>query len=561
MRKRIYLGFIALALMCVVLLSALMGLAASGESRNREMAAVRDRAKLLADVLNHGFVTYTEEGSGRLYADYISNDKESARVTVIAPDGLVLLDNKTTAESMENHGNRPEFVMALTGGHGEDTRVSGTFGKRTYYYAVLLDDGNILRVSKTMDSIISMFFPMIPVIAAIAVLALIVSHLAARRLTAAIIKPLMNYNLETGSETGVYDELLPFLKRIENQKREIKTQLAVMTARDETAAAITGSMREGLILLDGNGGVLSANAAARRIFNESMVGNNIIHICRELEFQHGVRSCLQGVAAERRLNRGGRLYDVYLSPVWAENQVNGGVILFLDSTERQRAELQRREFSANVSHELKTPLTTISALSEIIGRGMAKQEDVVPFAKQITEQSNRLINVIEDIIRLSQFDENRMEKEFTEFDLPALARQTAAALSDKAAEKGVEVSVEGTGFTVKADRSMIDELIYNLLDNGIKYNVSGGSVTVAVKEHSGGYSITVTDMGIGIPPEHQSRVFERFYRVDGSRSKRTGGTGLGLSIVKHIAAHHGGTVELQSREGQGTAVTVRVITN
>ena len=546
MQKRIYLGFIALALLCALLLSALVSGILYSAVRNREMSAIRERATLAAGLLNN-----TASGE---YSDFTNPDPNAARVSIISPDGRVLLDNKAPAGTDETHVDREEFQQALRGGRGEAIRYSITLGADTFYYAILLDDGNVLRVSKTMERISGVFTAVLPSIVGVAALVMLLAVWVAHRLTRRIILPISNIDLD-GDDPQVYDELLPYMKKINRQKREITQQMALLQNRAHTIEAITANMKEGLVLIDKAGVMIAANKSAEDIFGEGdMAGKNVRHICRDLVFQAGVKECLSGGNTEVVFERGGRTYDVHFSSVCDGNERGGGAILLLDVSEKQQAEKQRREFSANVSHELKTPLTTISALAEMIENDMVKGGDVQAFARKITLQSGRLINIIEDIIKLSEFDEGKVSAPRTTFDLRELALSIAEILQDRAKEKGVSVSVEAERLDITANRQMIDELLYNLIDNAIKYNVEGGSVRVALSREGGLCVIAVADTGVGISPEDQPRVFERFYRADKSRSKKTGGAGLGLSIVKHIAAHHGGRVELTSAVGAGTTL-------
>jgi two-component system phosphate regulon sensor histidine kinase PhoR len=317
-------------------------------------------------------------------------------------------------------------------------------------------------------------------------------------------------------------------------------------------------MKEGLILIDDGGVVLTSNKSARDIIGGNVENRNILHVCRDTGFQGSVRRCLAGGNAEIRMERGGRVFSVYFSPVSSGGEITGGAILFFDRTDRHRAEKQRKEFSANVSHELKTPLTSISALAEMIAGGIAKDGDIKGFAEKITTHTQRLISIIEDTIRLSEFDEGIVERSYSEVDLYELAGSVIEALSDKAAEKDIAVTVSGARLRLSANKRMVDELLYNLIDNAVKYNKPGGDVSVTLAVEGGFCEITVADTGVGIPEDHQGRVFERFFRVDGSRCKKTGGAGLGLSIVKHIAEHHGGSVELTSKPGKGTTVKCRL---
>ena len=540
-------------MLSVLLLSVSLSLLVYEAAKKQEIDAVKDRAVMIADLLDSGMAEDAQ------FADYFNHTHSTARMTVIRADGAVLLDNKAYAANMENHSDRAEFIEALRTGTGEAFRTSGTFGDETYYYAVKLDNGNVLRTSKTMSSIAGVFASLLPAVLAVTIVVIWLAVFAAHRLTKRIIRPLDGIDFDSGEFDGenaaIYDELLPYVKKIDKQKREISEQMAALKDRADTIEAITGSMKEGLILIDNNGDVLTANKSTRDIFGDAEQ-KSVLHICREIEFQRAVAQCLAGNNVELPLNRGNKVYSVFLNPVYSGDVISGAIILFLDTTEKHISEKQRREFSANVSHELKTPLTAISALAEMIENGMTQEGDDKGFAARISEQAKRLINLIDDIIRLSEFDEGSFVNDKTIFDLHELAETVILALKDN--DKGVDLQLTGCKPHIAANRRMIDELLFNLIDNGIKYNKDGGNVTVSLTREDGYCIITVTDTGIGIPQEHQPRVFERFYRVDGSRSKKTGGTGLGLSIVKNIAEHHGGKVQLKSTIGIGTTVTCSI---
>lgn len=556
MKKRIFLSFFWLIIVCVIILSAVLSILFQNAAVKNEKAALRDCANLVSDILGSGL-------TGELrYSDYVNRDPDAPRLTVIAPDGTVLIDSKSTADRLENHMDRPEIVQALQSGSGESLRYSDTLKANMYYYAVRLGDGNVLRLSKPVGDITRMFTILLPAMVAVALLITLAAVFITRRLTVSIVKPLEEIDFD-GENLHVYDELAVYMKKIEQQKRDIAGKLSALSERADTIEAITGNMKEGLILIDGKGEVLTANNSARIIFtHEDFSGapgadkiehRSILYVCRDLDFQNAVRQCLSGGNAEISMELGGRTYSVYMSPVFSNGSSRGALILLQDTTERRQAEKQRREFSANVSHELKTPLTTISALSEMIGSGMARDGDVKDFAARISEQAGRLLVLIDDIIRLSEFDEGGAMKESTVFRIDELARSVIDSFRDNPA--GVEIELTGGHFDVTADRRMIDELLYNLIDNGVKYNKEGGRVIVdLLRSPDGMCRIAVSDTGIGIPEEHRPRVFERFYRVDKSRSKKTGGTGLGLSIVKHITEYHSGRVELHSSEDNGTTV-------
>jgi len=547
LQKRIYMSFFVLVLLCALLLSVLVSGIIYNAIRNREIDAIRDRANLVADLLNNAVGV---EG----FSDFSNHNPDAARITIIAPDGTVMLDNKAHTMLLETHADRDEFQQALRTGRGEAVRYSITLGADTYYYAIRLDDGNVLRISKTMDRIDRVFTAILPSIVGVTALVTLLAVVFARRLTRRIIEPLGNINFD-GNNPHTYDELLPYVKKINEQKDELAQQMLALKARADTIEAITANMKEGLVLIDKTGVMLAVNKSAADIFREGdMPGRNILYICRDVEFQRCVKECLAGRDRQLSFERGGKVYEVYFNSVREGKAVNGGVVFLLDVSDKHEAERQRREFSANVSHELKTPLTTISALAEMIENGMAKEGDVKAFAGKITAQTGRLIAIIEDIIKLSEFDEGEIAAAHTRFDLHELATSIVEILRERADEKRVSISITGERPQMTANRQMIDELLYNLIDNAIKYNREDGMVTLTLSREGDECKIAVADTGIGIAPEHQSRVFERFYRADKSRSKETGGTGLGLSIVKHIVAHHGGRVALASNTDAGTTV-------
>ncbi|MCL2576413.1 MAG: ATP-binding protein [Defluviitaleaceae bacterium] len=557
MQKRIFINFVGLILVCVVLLVVSFGFLFFRAAQTHEMAAIRDKAQLVAELLNQNTDT-----------NYEVINSGDTRITIISADGRALSDSHIGADLSVNRSDRTEFIQAVNYGSGEAIRASATLGADTFYYAIRLDNGNVLRLSRTLYSLGEVFTSTIPIFAIITIVILAVAYFIAYRLTRIIIKPLteIDFDNSTSSES-LYEELWPYMKKIDHQKAEIASQFATLRNRAETIDAIIANMREGLVMLDEKGLVLAVNKSVLDIFGISakhdVVGQNIGYIYHDSDFMQGVKQCLGGAFFEMNFSRNNKFYNAFLSPGTLGRAVSeandqpasGGAIVFiLDTTEQHKADLQRKEFTANVSHELKTPLTTISALSEMMANGMAKADDVAGFSQKISDHTKRLMNIIDDIIRLSEFDESKVEKNFVKFDIYELAKTVIATLQDKAEEKSVSVELTGQPLQIEANNRLLDELIFNLLDNGIKYNKDGGNVTIDISYENDKCKISVTDTGIGIASQHQSRVFERFYRADASRSKKTGGTGLGLSIVKHIAEHHNGNVILESTEGVGTKV-------
>ena len=496
------------------------------------------------------------EDGGTDYLSQLTADR--CRLTWIAADGSVLYDTKTDAESLENHASRAEVSQALAIGTGESTRYSSTLMEKTMYYAQRLDDGTVLRISISRATVGMIAVGMIQPLLIVLIVALILSGLLARRLSRRIVDPLNSLDLEHPLDNDAYEELSPLLKRIHHQHVEIQTQLRELREKTDEFTQITGSMREGLVLLDEHGSILSINAAAQALFgaDAQCVGRDFLTIERSHEISAAIQAAAADGHSEVRAERAGRVYQFDISRITSDGKFLGTVILAFDITEQEFAERNRREFTANVSHELKTPLQGIIGSAELIENGMVKPGDLPRFVGHIHAEAARLVTLIDDIIRLSQLDEgDAMPTE--PVDLLAVSQEAAENLHDAAVARNVTVSVTGQPAVLPGVRRLIYEIVYNLCDNAIKYNRDGGRVDVTVAADAGGSSITVADTGIGIAPEHQARVFERFYRVDKSHSKASGGTGLGLSIVKHAVQYHHGRIELESTPGTGT--TIRVV--
>ena len=507
---------------------------------------LRDELSLAAAAVEDGGTDYLS----RLTAD-------RCRLTWIAADGSVLYDTRTDAESLENHASRAEVSQALATGIGESTRYSSTLMEKTMYYAQRLDDGTVLRISISRATVGMIAVGMIQPLLIVLIVALILSGLLARRLSRRIVDPLNSLDLEHPLDNDAYEELSPLLKRIHHQHVEIQTQLRELREKTDEFTQITGSMREGLVLLDEHGSILSINAAAQALFgaDAQCVGRDFLTIERSHEISAAIQAAAADGHSEVRAERAGRVYQFDISRITSDGKFLGTVILAFDITEQEFAERNRREFTANVSHELKTPLQGIIGSAELIENGMVKPEDLPRFVGHIHAEAARLVTLIDDIIRLSQLDEgDAMPTE--PVDLLAVSQEAAENLHDAAAARNVTVSVTGQPAVLPGVRRLIYEIAYNLCDNAIKYNRDGGRVDVTVAADAGGSSITVADTGIGIAPEHQGRVFERFYRVDKSHSKASGGTGLGLSIVKHAVQYHHGRIELESTPGTGTIIRV-----
>ena len=495
-------------------------------------------------------VTGTEQ-YGNAFLENVEADR--FRVTWIDTDGTVLFDTRVDQTAMENHADREEIREALETGTGSAVRASSTLTEQTFYEARRLRDGTVLRISTSQESAGYLMIGMLWPIILIAALAIGLSAILARRMARKIVEPLNALDLEQPLKNDVYEEISPLLHRIHRQHNQITTQMEELRRKADEFEQITGHMQEGLVLLSHEGTILSINPTAKRLFHagDDCVGRNFLMIDRSGIMRTAVNDALDKGRGYARANRNGRDYQFDLSRIESDGAVIGAVVLAFDITERLSAELMRREFSANVSHELKTPLQSIIGSAELLESGLAKPEDAPRFIGHIRKEASRLVNLIEDIIRLSQLDEG-VELPAENVDMLALAEEVKTILLPSAAQRQVAVTVSGEGFRLTGVRRLLHEIIYNLCDNAIKYNVPGGSVTICAENNR----LVVSDTGIGIPPEHQGRIFERFYRVDKSHSKASGGTGLGLSIVKHAVAYHKAELHLESVPGKGTAITV-----
>lgn len=492
--------------------------------------------------------------------DYLKNlNIKDYRVTWIGTDGKVLYDSISEADEMENHFEREEVKEALSEGYGASSRYSSTLTQRYLYGAKRLPDGTVIRLSVTQNSLLILTLGMLQPIMIIFVIAIILSAFLASRLSKKIVKPLNELNLDKPLDNNGYDELSPLLRRIDTQQKEISRQSEELRQRQNELEVMTSAMSEGIILLNNRGTVLSINKAAAKLFGTDCfcIGEDIVSINRSLELAQLLNRAKNGEHSERVVELGCGRYQMMASPVISNNIVSGIVLLILDVTEKEKAEQLRREFTANVSHELKTPLHTISGSAELLVNGMVKSEDIPIFLKRIYSEAQRMIQLVEDIIRLSHLDEGAEDMKWDMVDLYAVAEETINSLADEAESNGIKFELYGETVLINGIRQLLQEIIYNLCDNAIKYNCRGGSVFVGVKNENEFAVLTITDTGIGIPAEHQERIFERFYRVDKSHSKEIGGTGLGLSIVKHAAKLHNAEIELHSIVNKGTEITIK----
>ena len=495
------------------------------------------------------------EQSGEAYLSSLNSNQY--RLTWIAADGTVLFDTQADAASMENHASRAEVSQALLTGAGESTRYSATLLEKTSYYASRLPDGTVLRISVARQTLALLLLGMLQPTLIVVLAAVALAAFLATRLSKRIVDPLNAIDLDNPLEAKAYDELAPLLGRINRQHEQIETQLRELQKRTDEFTHITGNMREGLVLLDSTGTILSINPAARQLFgaDKTCVGRDFLTVDRSPSLTRAIETAQQSGHSETRAELSGRVYQLDVSRIDSGSEHVGLVLLSFDITERETAEQARREFTANVSHELKTPLQGIIGSAELIENGMVKPEDMPRFIGHIRKEAQRLVALIADIIRLSQLDEGvELPKEPVE--LLALSSEVAENLRAAAEKAEVSIHVDGEAATVSGVRRLLYEMIYNLCDNAVKYNKPDGSVRIHVENQEDSAVVSVMDTGIGIAPEHQDRIFERFYRVDKSHSKASGGTGLGLSIVKHAALYHGGKITLESKQDQGTEIRV-----
>ena len=491
--------------------------------------------------------------------DYLSDmDISGCRLTWIAADGTVLYDSQAEQSGMENHADREEVRQALKTGHGESMRYSTTLMERQLYSADRLSDGTVVRISDTQYTPLTLILGMIQPVIIIALIALLLSLLLASRMAKRIVKPLNEMSLDNAKKIETYPELAPLTDKLKSQQNQLREQEKELRRRRDEFDAATGSMTEGLVLLNEQGSVLSINKAATKALDigRYCIGKDIRALSEEPRLRETVEKALGGEHGEAHITLGGVSYRLYASPVTSGDRVAGAALLMLDTTEKEKAEQLRREFSANVSHELKSPLHTISGCAELLANGIVKPEDVPHFLSQIQSESKRMIALIEDIIKLSHLDEGAEDMQREDVDLLSVARREAGNLSQAAEDAGVTLTVSGESAVINGIPQLLAAIVHNLCENAIKYNHPGGFARVNVRREGKKTLLTVEDDGIGIPPEEQQRIFERFYRVDKSHSKEVGGTGLGLSIVKHAAALHNARISVVSAPDRGTTITL-----
>ena len=548
MTKKIFKSIMFVcALVLTVGLAAVMGILYSNFDGQMRKELSKEAAYLAYGVEQQGL-------------NYLKNIKDkSARITYIDQDGTVLFDNEADVSEMKNHSDRTEFQKAEKYGAGESSRYSDTLSEKTIYYALRLKDGTVLRVSGTQDSVLALVENLIFPLCGLLCLMLILSGIMASAISKRIVKPINELDLESPEENRIYEELSPLLSKIHRQNREIQNQLELAKQQQEEFALITENMQEGLIVIDKYTMILSANSSAWNLFHmdRGCQGESVYCLDREEEFRHAIEQVLSGEHTELVLKLNGSDIQLIANPVIRDKKTEGAVVLLVNVTEKLERESLRREFSANVSHELKTPLTSISGFAEIMQGGLVKNEDIPKFAGRIYKESQRLLQLVEDVIQISQLDEEKTSYVWEPVDVYQVCKNAFESLKEKAKRLNVHLYICGERMKMEAVRTLLEEAIYNVCDNAIKYNRNDGSVSVFLTQIAQEIQIVVKDTGVGIPKEDQDRVFERFYRVDKSHSKKIGGTGLGLSIVKHAVGALKGSVMLRSEEGNGTEICMK----
>ena len=550
MTKRVFQSIFLCAAVTLILTAVFTTLFQYRTARENLQTQIEEEATYISEAFDT-----VESGARASLFDRIGKISQN-RITWISESGEVLYDNRADAGSMDNHLSRPEVSEAASNGAGESERDSATRKTETLYYALRLSDGSLLRIAAESASLWGVLASTYSPLLLIAAVVLLLAGLIAFVLTRAIVRPFNTLDLKHPLENKTYDELSPLLRRLDKQNQESHEQVRLLTARQEEFDLITSGMQEGLVIFSKDGTVLSANAAARAILSGE-TGGSYLQLCREKHYLSVVESALAGKAKTKKMKQGGRVYTLTATPVQNSLAGNAAVLFIVDITDSELSEKMRREFSANVSHELKTPLTSILGYAEIIGNGLAEESDIPKFADRIHKEAARLLTLIEDIIKLSQLDEDELRAEFVPVELSELCKSVLQELSQKAEKAGVTLHFSGDEQTVSGFEPSLYEMIYNLCDNAIAYNKPGGSVNVSLeKTAENKIRLTVRDTGIGIAEEHLGRVFERFYRVDKSHSKETGGTGLGLSIVKHAALMHDAELSIESTPQVGTTVQI-----
>ena len=546
MSKKIFRSIIAVAMVVLLTSLAIASTFLYDYFNKLQVAQLKEELSLVANNVDKVGIEYFDNFTSRVF-----------RFTLVDAEGGVLYDSQATAADMENHLEREEIAEALLSGYGSSARYSSTLTERTFYEAIRLESGNVLRISVSQVTVGAQILGMLPAICAIVLIAIVIALLLSHKMARSIVKPLNELDLENPAENETYEELAPILTKLNKQHKQIRQQMQELRRKTDEFEQITVSMNEGLILLDKKGTILSINSAAKKLFgvDDMAIGCDFLSLDRSTDMTRAIEKALDGKKTELREERNGSKYQFIINHIESDGKMIGIVILCLDITETALAEQTRKEFTANVSHELKTPLQSIIGSAELLENGLVKPEDQKRFVGNIKNEATRLVSLINDIIRLSQLDEDGGTATES-VDLFDIANEVMDVLTVSASKKQVKLCLNGESCVMNGVRRYLYEIVYNLSDNAIRYNKDGGTVLIDLKNKDGSIVLSVSDTGIGIPTEHQSRIFERFYRVDKSQSKETGGTGLGLSIVKHAVAYHGGTIKLESTPGEGTTITV-----
>lgn len=508
-----------------------------------------------------GFLAHALENEGAGYFDSFDNKNNrlagNNRITWIDENGTVLFDSRADVSELDNHADRDEIKTAMKEGKGMSTRYSKTLTEKTVNYAIRLSDGSILRVSTEQYTVVTILMGMLQPILFIMFVALILTLVLSARVSKAIIEPINKLDLEIPENNDTYEELTPLLRKIADQKETIGEQLADARKKQKEFNLITENMSEGFLVIDADANLLTYNSAALNLLEITPpTDRSVLLFCRAKEFRGVISDVLSGIKAENTMVREERSYSLIANPVYEKESVIGAVVVILDITEREKRDMLRREFTANVSHELKTPLTSISGFAELMKAGDVLENDVTDFSKSIYDEAQRLITLVNDIIKISELDGQSIPYEKETVDLYELSKEVIGRLEKEADKKNITFHLIGGRAEIIGVHKILEEMLYNLCDNAIKYNKENGTVDVLVNQTGDGVNVIVRDTGIGIPISHQDRVFERFYRVDKSHSKKVGGTGLGLAIVKHGALYHHAKLSLESTVDVGTVVTI-----
>ncbi len=552
MKKKIYKYIFMLAVVFIFITTIFCMTASYRLISNQIEDTIRNTTYTLNSILKN-------ENNPIEYLDNTYYNTTDYRISLIKKDGEVIYDNFENQENLDNHSNRPEVQDAFNNGHGETTRFSKTLGEKTYYYATPINNDTVLRVSKTTNAIFSIFKTIFPLISLCILLSLVICHFASLKLVQRVIEPInmLDFNSES---INIYDELSPFVNTIKRQRLEIAKQFDTLESRTNTIKTITQNMKEGIILVDDSKKILLVNNSILNQLsisnNVNFIGKNIIELIRDRAIQDCIESTLTGISNDLIYNIDNKSIQVILNPVLVDNTVNGCVILFIDITKKANAEKLRREFSANVSHELKTPLTTILGLSELLYNDMVDSNDFIKFGEKIKNESQRLLTLIDNILKVSQLDEKSFTNTFEYIEITPIIQEIIVSLDRFIKSKNITISITSNNEIIYGNPQLLHELLFNVIENSIKYNKINGFVTINTSYIDKKVKIEIFDTGIGIEQVNQERIFERFYRVDKSRYKKTGGSGLGLAIVKHIVENHNGTLVLDSQVNIGSNFTI-----